>query len=88
MSSAFEFIQENPEQLDVLKNKYVTFSEDLINFINKKNKVKGDGSADITNFFYSDILEKQKEINFNEKKPSLSLATPASEPGAKAIRLP
>jgi len=66
MSSAFEFIQENPDQVETLKKEYVTFSENLLNFINKKNENEDGEGVSTANFFYSDILDKQNEINFGQ----------------------
>ena len=56
--SAYDFIQENPEQVKVLREEYVTFSENLLNFINKKKDKDGEGQENTANFFYSDILNK------------------------------
>ena len=56
--SAYDFIQENPEQVQVLREEYVTFSENLLNFINKKKDKDGEGQENTANFFYSDILNK------------------------------
>lgn len=64
ITQAYDFIKENPEQVEKLREEYVTFSENLLDYINKKDKQLGKGSND--HFFYSDILEKQKEIVFGE----------------------
>jgi len=81
MNSAWEFIQENPDQVAILKNEYVTFSENLLNFINKKNEDEGDDKVDINNFFYSDILDKQKEIDFGRNLVDVVMED-LSEPAA------
>ena len=51
---AFDFITNNPSQADVLRNEYVTFSENLLNFIDKSSN----GAEMVSKFFLSDILEK------------------------------
>lgn len=60
---AFEFIQQNPDQLTILQNEYVTFSENLLKFIKDKGTTEQHYND---SFFVSDILDKQKEINFGE----------------------
>jgi hypothetical protein len=62
-NTAFDFIQENPDQIEVLQGKYVTFSENLLEFYNKKNK---DNNTETKAFFFSDVLDKQMEITYGE----------------------
>ena len=55
-ASAFDFIRENPAQVDVLQKEYVTFSENLLNYIGKKN-VDSAEKMDTTSFFFSGVLD-------------------------------
>lgn len=41
--SSFEFIKENPSEVETLQNKYVTFSERLLAYIKKKDASFGAG---------------------------------------------
>ena len=40
-SSAYDFIAQDKTQIEVLRKEYVTFSENLLKFINETNKEKG-----------------------------------------------
>ncbi len=60
-SSAYDFIQSDPSQLAVLKNEYVTFSDNLLKYIASKNK--GD-QINSDAFFFSGVLDVKNEIPY------------------------
>ena len=53
-ASAYDFIKENPKEVDTLRNEYVTFSENLLKYISSK----GD-AINTKEFFYSNVLDVQ-----------------------------
>lgn len=53
-AGAFDYLRENPAEVHTLQNQFVTFSENLLKYINTKS---GDGE-NLTSFFDSDILDK------------------------------
>jgi len=55
----------------VLRKEYVTFSENLLKFINEKNKGNG---VEIKDFFTSDILDVQAQIKFGEDHSMIDLS--------------
>lgn len=55
-SCAFDFIEKNPKQIKVLHQEYVTFSENLLNYIGKMNATSKE-KIDNSNFFFSDVLD-------------------------------
>lgn len=57
--SAWDFIKQDRTQVHVLHNEYVTFSENLLEFIKKT----GGAGADKA-FFVSDVLDKQMDITY------------------------
>jgi len=61
-SHAHEYISKHPEQRVKLQVEYVTFSEGLLEFIQKEV-----GETDVSNFFASDILDVQHTIQFGDK---------------------
>ena len=53
-SNAYDFIASDLKQVEVLRKEYVTFSENLLNYIKANNKGNG---VEIKDFFTSDILD-------------------------------
>lgn len=61
--TAFDFIDQNPkENTELLHAEYVTFSEKLLAYFCKV--FKDSTFANQSAFFYSDVLDRQDEINF------------------------
>ena len=67
-SCAYEFIEKNPKQVKVLHQEYVTFSENLLNFIGKMNATSKE-KIDNSNFFFSDVLDIQDKIQYGRTVP-------------------
>lgn len=57
-AGAFDFLRQHPAEIKTLHEAFVTFSERLLRFMNKK---KGKGE-NLESFFDSDILDRQDEI--------------------------
>jgi hypothetical protein len=61
--AAFEFVKEDPHvRTKLLAEKYVTFSEQLLEFYNKTEKGKEIGA--INNFFNSQVLAEQNKFQY------------------------
>lgn len=61
MSSAYDFIRENPQEVENLRNEYVTFSENLLNYIKSKGQ-----DINTNQFFFSNVLDIQKDITYGQ----------------------
>ena len=62
--TAFQFCDSDPANIELLNTEYVTFSEKLLQFFTKTNK--DETFAKNSNFFYSPILDVQKDIKFGQ----------------------
>jgi hypothetical protein len=49
----------------VLQREYVTFSENLLNFIGQTNNGQNE-AIDTTNFFFSGVLDSQADITYGK----------------------
>jgi len=63
--AAYDFIAANPDQVDVLQKEYVTFSENLLDYISKQG---GEEPTDTANFFFSGVLDEQEQITFGKEE--------------------
>ena len=70
-SNAYDFIESDLTQVEVLRKEYVTFSENLLNYIKTNNKGNG---VEIKDFFTSDILAKQSDIKFGQDTEMIDIS--------------
>jgi len=70
-SNAYDFIASDLTQVEVLRKEYVTFSENLLNYIKTNNKGNG---VEIKDFFTSDILDKQSDIKFGQDTEMIDIS--------------
>ena len=62
---AFEFLDADQANVDLLNNEYVTFSEKLLQFFAQKD-TKGEFAKANKEFFYSPILDVQDQIKYGQ----------------------
>jgi hypothetical protein len=63
--AAYDFIAANPDQVEVLQKEYVTFSENLLDYISQQG---GEEPIDTSNFFFSNVLDAQEKIKYGKEE--------------------